>query len=74
MEFCFLTALPSFLWVSRRLCKKELSFSCMEQLGSGVKTLLKEKSPSVLALHCANHRLELSVAEVVQLVSGINRF
>ncbi|KAK0048443.1 E3 SUMO-protein ligase [Biomphalaria pfeifferi] len=41
---------------------------------SGVKALLKEKFPSVLVWHCANHRLELSVGDVVKQVSGINRF
>lgn len=41
---------------------------------SGVKKLLKEKFPSVLVWHCANHRLELSVGDTVKQVSGTNRF
>ncbi|XP_030046369.1 E3 SUMO-protein ligase KIAA1586-like [Microcaecilia unicolor] len=40
----------------------------------GVKKLLKDKFPSVLVWHCANHRLELSVHDAVKAVSGINRF
>jgi hypothetical protein len=33
-----------------------------------VKKLLKEKFPSIIVWHCANHRLELAI------VSGINKF
>ena len=41
---------------------------------SGVKKLLTDKFPSVIFWHCANHRLELSVADTVKDVSGVNRF
>uniref|UniRef100_A0A8C8RJZ3 HAT C-terminal dimerisation domain-containing protein n=1 Tax=Pelusios castaneus TaxID=367368 RepID=A0A8C8RJZ3_9SAUR len=40
----------------------------------GVKRLLIDKFPSVIVWHCANHRLELSVADTVKVISGINRF
>jgi hypothetical protein len=40
----------------------------------GVKKLLKEKFPSVIVWHCANHRLEVAVHDTVKTVSGINRF
>jgi hypothetical protein len=45
-------------------------------LGSknGVKKLLTEKFPSIIVWHCTNHRLELSVSDVVKKISGINRF
>jgi hypothetical protein len=45
-------------------------------LGSpgGVKKLLKEKFPSIIVRHCANHRPELAVHDAVKTVSGINRF
>jgi len=41
---------------------------------SGVKKLLTDKFPSVIVWHCANHRLELSVADTVKEISRINRF
>jgi hypothetical protein len=41
---------------------------------SGVKKLLTDKFPSVIIWHCANHRLELSVADTVKDISGVNRF
>lgn len=40
----------------------------------GVATLFREKFPSVIVWHCANHRLELSVSDVIKSVSGVNRF
>jgi hypothetical protein len=40
----------------------------------GVKKLLKEKFPSIIVWHCANHTLELAVHDAVKTVSGINRF
>jgi hypothetical protein len=45
-------------------------------LGSrgGVKKLLKEKFPSIIVWHSANHRLELAIHDAVKTVSGINRF
>ncbi|XP_060093811.1 E3 SUMO-protein ligase KIAA1586-like [Heteronotia binoei] len=44
-------------------------------LGSrgGVLRLLKDRFPAVVLWHCASHRLELSVHDVVREVSGINR-
>jgi hypothetical protein len=47
-----------------------------EMFGSrgGVKKLLKEKFPSIIVWHCANHTLELAVHDAVKTVSGINRF
>jgi hypothetical protein len=39
-----------------------------------VTKLLKEKFPSIIVWHCANHRLELGVHDAVKRVSGINRF
>jgi hypothetical protein len=41
---------------------------------NGVKKLLKEKFPSVIVWHFANHRLELAVHDAVRTVSGINRY
>jgi hypothetical protein len=41
---------------------------------SGVAKLLKGEFPSVIVWHCTNHRLELSVADTVKAVAGINRF
>jgi hypothetical protein len=41
---------------------------------SGVAKLLKDEFPSAIVWHCANHRLELSVADTVKVVAGINRF
>jgi 3-dehydroquinate dehydratase len=35
----------------------------------GVKKLLKEKFPSIILWHCANHRLELAVHDAVKRVS-----
>ena len=40
----------------------------------GVATLFREKFPSVIVWHCANHRLELSVSDVIKSVLGVNRF
>jgi hypothetical protein len=40
----------------------------------GVKKLLKEKLPSIIVWHCANHRQDLAVHDAVKTVSGINRF
>jgi hypothetical protein len=41
---------------------------------SGVAKLLKVEFPSVIVWHCACHRLQLSVANTVKAVAGINRF
>jgi hypothetical protein len=41
---------------------------------SGVAKLLKDEFPSVIVWHCASHRLELSVADTLKAVAGINRF
>jgi hypothetical protein len=41
---------------------------------SGVAKLLKDEFPSIIVWHCANHRLELSVADTVKAVAGTNRF
>jgi hypothetical protein len=41
---------------------------------SGVAKLLKDEFPSVIVWYCASHRLELSVANTVKAVAGINRF
>jgi hypothetical protein len=41
---------------------------------SGAAKLLKDEFPSVIIWHCASHRLELSVADTVKAVAGINRF
>jgi hypothetical protein len=45
-------------------------------LGSrgGEAELIKDKFPAILICHYASHRLELSVHDVIQEVSGINRF
>lgn len=40
----------------------------------GVGALFCVKFPSVIVWHCANHRLELSVSDVVKSVSGVDRF
>ena len=40
----------------------------------GVKRLLIDKIASIIVWHCANHRLELSVADTVKVISWINRF
>jgi hypothetical protein len=36
--------------------------------------LFKDKFPSVIVWHCANHRLELSVHDTIKDVGGTNRF
>ena len=36
--------------------------------------LIREKFPSLIVWHCANHRLELSVSDAVKSVSEINSF
>jgi hypothetical protein len=41
---------------------------------SGVVKLLKFEFPSAIVWHCASHKLELSVANTVKPVAGINRF
>jgi hypothetical protein len=41
---------------------------------SVVAKLLEDEFPSVIFWHCANHRLELSVADNVNAAAGINRF
>jgi hypothetical protein len=41
---------------------------------NGVAKLLKDEFPSVIFWHCANHRLELSVAYTVKALVGINMF
>lgn len=71
MEFCFLTTLPSFPWVNRRLCKKELSFACMEQLGCW----------EVASRHCSkksSHSFWLSIVQITDwnspLVKSYNKF
>lgn len=61
------------------LKKNLVSFACdgaAVMLGrqSGVSTLLKNMFPSILIWHCANHRLELSVADAVKSVANVNRF
>jgi hypothetical protein len=45
-------------------------------LGSrgGVAKLFKDRFPAIVIWHCASHRLELSVHDVIQEVSGNNRF
>lgn len=40
----------------------------------GVGALFCSKFPSVIVWHCANHRLELSVADVLKSVSGVDKF
>lgn len=40
----------------------------------GVGALFSSKFPSIIVWHCANHRLELSVSDVVKAVSGVDRF
>jgi hypothetical protein len=39
----------------------------------GAKKLLKDKFPTAIVWHCANHRLELSVHDAVETLTGINR-
>jgi hypothetical protein len=39
-----------------------------------VATFFKDRFPAIVIWHCASHRLELSVHDVIQEVSGINRF
>jgi hypothetical protein len=45
-------------------------------LGSrgGVAKLFKDRFSAIVIWHCASHRLELSVYDAIQQVSGINRF
>jgi hypothetical protein len=40
----------------------------------GVSKLFKDKFPSIILCHCANHRLELSVHDTIRDVAGTNRF
>jgi hypothetical protein len=40
----------------------------------GVKKLLKDKFPTVIVWHCANHRLEFSVHDAIETLTGVNRF
>jgi hypothetical protein len=40
----------------------------------GVKKLLKDKFPTIIVWHCANHRPELSVHDDVKTLTGVNRF
>ncbi|XP_054834515.1 E3 SUMO-protein ligase KIAA1586-like isoform X2 [Eublepharis macularius] len=40
----------------------------------GVSKLFKDRFPDIVIWHCASHRLELSVHDVVKEVSGIDRF
>ena len=41
---------------------------------SGVGANLLQMYPDIILWHCANHRLELSIADAVDEVSGINSF
>lgn len=41
---------------------------------AGVGKLLTDKHPDLLVWHCFNHRLELSIDDVVNEVAGINHF
>lgn len=41
---------------------------------SGVCKLLRDEFPSIIIWHCANHRLELAVADTLKAISGIHRF
>lgn len=41
---------------------------------SGVATKIVEKFPNVMVWHCMNHRLELSVADAVDDIAGMNEF
>lgn len=41
---------------------------------NGVAKLLRDEFPDIVVWHCANHRLELSVGDVVKSVSNVNRF
>jgi hypothetical protein len=38
-----------------------------------VKKLPKDKLPTIILWHCANHRLELSVHDAVETLTGVNR-
>src|SRR6218665_1895938 len=48
--------------------------SAMIGKDSGVATRLQNIFPNLLIWHCANHRLELAVGDVVDEVFGINHF
>jgi hypothetical protein len=39
----------------------------------GVSKLFKDKFPSIIVWHCANHRLELSVHDTIKNLAGTNR-
>lgn len=41
---------------------------------SGVATRLKKRFPKVLVWHCLNHRLELSVDDVIKSMKAVNNF
>lgn len=41
---------------------------------SGLSKLLRDKYPGILIWHCLNHRLELSVHDSIEEVTGINHF
>lgn len=41
---------------------------------SGVVTRLRQRYPKLFTWHCLNHRLELSVSDVIKDVRGINHF
>ena len=74
-----LQCLHSYGMTEEYLTKYFVSLACdgaavMMGCKSGVKKLLSDKFPSVIIWHCANHRLELSVGDVVKEISGINRF
>jgi hypothetical protein len=38
----------------------------------GVKKLLKDKITTTIVRHCANHRLELSVHDATETLTGVN--
>lgn len=41
---------------------------------SGVSKLIRDKFPKVVVWHCANHRLELSVHDVINSITPVNNF
>jgi len=41
---------------------------------SGVLAKLQEKFPNIVGWHCFNHRLELSVHDVLKSVTDVNHF
>ena len=41
---------------------------------NGVAKLMRDEFPSMIVWHCANHRLELAVNEVVKGIGEVNKF